>query len=477
MPKLTKTQTPPWDEAVFEIGGDDQLRKLRQEFTGCNNDAESQSRFADRWASFLRDCHVKIGTLLKCDSLSILLGAGASKAAGGVLLGGVPRSVERDILDSGITERKVAKWLELFYLAVSQLSEDDSEVPSAHDAIVARQRALRSSPPLQVNYECLLSLIHRWRSACSVGTDKIRIEGHTIIEATGDDLDQCLSHAKRALARQCLLPKKGDRALLDAHRMFVRKLLTRPLNLKRVSLFTLNYDTLIEQAADAEGIVLLDGFVGTIRRVFRPESYDQDLYFPAETTEGRVHRLDRVLHLYKLHGSINWASEPSAWDNPYGVILREGIADDSTSTLIYPTPAKYGDTLGMPYSELFRRFAAAITRPQSSLFVIGYGFGDDHVNALIHQALSVPSFTLVIVDPYAPTADASSTKFVARLRARHDRRVWVLSGLSFGTFSKFAADVLPDLRDEEILTEVMRTYRSLQSERGESLGGAEPHGE
>ena len=54
-----------------------------------------------------------------------------------------------------------------------------------------------------------------------------------------------------------------------------------------MNIFTLNYDTLIEQAADAEGVVLLDGFVGTQRRIFRPESYQQDLYFPAETTEGR----------------------------------------------------------------------------------------------------------------------------------------------------------------------------------------------
>ncbi len=250
---------------------------------------------------------------------------------------------------------------------------------------------------------------------------------------------------------------------------FLRKLLTRPLNLKRVNLFTLNYDTLVEQAADAEGVILLDGFVGTVRRIFRPESYDQDLYFPAETTEGRVHRLDRVVHLYKLHGSINWEAAAPDWDNPYGVCVASGATTAVKSPLIYPTPLKHGETLGMPYAELFRRFAAAVVRPQSTLFVIGYGFGDDHVNAIIRQALAVPSFTLVVVDPFAAAPDSDGS-FLARLRAHKDRRVWVVSGESLGTFSAFVDRVLPDLRDEEILRKVVSTYRSLTEDVEEPDG-------
>jgi len=108
----------------------------------------------------------------------------------------------------------------------------------------------------------------------------------------------------------------------------------------------------------------------------------------------------------------------------------------------------------------FRRFAASVVRPQSTLFVIGYGFGDDHVNAIIRQALAVPSFTLVVVDPFAPAADASGS-FLARLRAQRDRRAWIISGESLGRFPAFAANVLPDLRDEEILRKVIATHQSL----------------
>ena len=292
------------------------------------------------------------------------------------------------------------------------------------------------------------------------------------------ELDVCLNQAKRALIRQCTLPKNNTAPdSLKTHKNFLKKVLTRPLNLKRVNIFTPYYDTLIEQAADAEGIVLIDGFVGTIRRIFRPESYDHDLYFPAETTEGRVHRLDRVIHLYKLHGSINWCAGDPDWDNPYGVSIQSIPEDDTTSVLIYPTPTKYGETLGMPYSELLRRFAWATVRPQTTLFVIGYGFGDDHINAIILQSLAIPSFTLVIVDPFVPDSDHSADKFVARLRAEKDRRVWIFSGETLGKFDGFVKNVLPDLRDEEILEKVMKTYRSLRPETSVTTAGGESNGE
>ena len=121
----------------------------------------------------------------------------------------------------------------------------------------------------------------------------------------------------------------------------------------------------------------------------------------------------------------------------------------------------------MPYSELFRRFGNAIAQPQSALFVIGYGFGDDHVNALIRQALAIPSFTLVVVDP-DPKSD-----FVTKLQKFGDERVWIVKGWGLGTFERFVAKLLPDLREEEIDAKVTRTFKELSLSSGQKSDNSE----
>ena len=406
----------------------------------------------------LENIQTRVGTLLQTETVSLLLGAGASLDCGGLLIGSVPLPLERHLVSKGISgsdPARVRKWLKLFYLAVRHTGTEQTAV--TREEILARRKKLDGgqAKTFGVNYEQVLSTLHRWRSALLETDGRLRLDGTPRVDATATELDTCLDNAGHVLADACDLPTTDKRSHLETHKTLIRKLLTRPLNLKRVNIFTLNYDTLVEQATDATGAVLLDGFVGRQRQVFRPESYEQDLYFPGDTTEGRVHRSDRVLHLYKLHGSITWRSETPTVDDPYGVRHVPFAPTEGRPLLIYPTPAKYGETLGHPYSELFRRFANALVRTQSVLFVIGYGFGDEHVNAIIRQALAVPSFTLVIVDPNP------QSEFVQTLREQKDRRIWIIQGYEFGTLAGFTKEVLPDLRDEEIRKKVIATQNAL----------------
>ena len=123
--------------------------------------------------------------------------------------------------------------------------------------------------------------------------------------------------------------------------------------------------------------------------------------------------------------------------------------------MIYPCVSKKTFTLDLPYSELFRRFADAINKPQSVLICLGYSFYDEHINDIIYQALSNPSFTLFIVN-YSPEPDPDSE--IARLQRLGDKRILILdqSNYSQSTFVGFVKNILPDLyeiSDEERIAE------------------------
>lgn len=452
----------------IRIGRDDIIEQhLHGVLAVDPENSENQQKAQERLGELLKEMRVRFGTIIKTDNLSFLIGAGVSLAAGGLSLANIPKPLEKALLTTATNEQKeeaVPGWIILFYSTASALSQGDF-------CFEARSQLLQATeedriPEIALNLEAYLSQLHTWSAGMMCDTATLTLNGGFELVIDRNDLARLIEEITGSLTSLLDLPKtRGEEDPLKNHRTFIKKILTRPLNLRRANLFTLNYDTLLEQAGDAEGTVLVDGFLGALRRVFRPESYDIDFYFPAQTTEGRVHRFDRALHLYKLHGSITWHRCEPSWENPFGFYAtfynQERAAKD---VLIYPSPLKYGQALGLPYSELFRRFGNAIAQPQSALFVIGYAFGDDHVNALIRQALAIPSFTLVVVDP------EPKNEFVSQLERLGDERVWIVRGWGLGTFESFVTKLLPDLREEEIDMKVMRTFKGLSSASVQSVG-------
>lgn len=424
--------------------------------------SENQDKAQKALEELLKEMRVRFGTILKTDNVSFLLGAGTSLAAGGVSLANIPKPLEKMLLDKAKEAQQgetVPGWIALFYEIASVLSRGDFSFNSRSQLFQSAED--ENIPAIDLNLEVYLSQLYAWFAGMLEVTETLKLTGGSELTIVKSDLSRLVKEITGSLTVLHNLPKSSFEECLRSHRKFIKKVLTRPLNLRRANIFTLNYDTLIEQAGDAEGSVLVDGFVGTLRRVFRPESYDIDFYFPAQTTEGRVHRFDRALHLYKLHGSITWHRCEPDWGNPFGLYATFYDQDCHTDdVLIYPSPLKYGQALGIPYSELFRRLGNAIAQPQSALFVIGYGFGDDHVNALIRQALAIPSFTLVVVDP-DPKSD-----FVSTLEKLEDERVWIVKGRGLGTFERFVEKLLPDLREEEIDAKVMKTFKGLSFRSG-----------
>ncbi len=331
------------------------------------------------------------------------------------------------------------------------------------------------------NLESLLSFlsnIYQNRQSKLINTDKVIIAAK---EFDYEIIGSAINLIKYILFNECKLITRSEEFNENTfHKEFLRKILLRPVTLPRVKLFTTNYDLVFEKYMDEMGITYLDGFIGSIEKGFRPESYQYDLYYPGDTTEGVVSRIDKVLHLYKLHGSINWARKESS-DNIFGIVQKEIRENEIGDLLIYPTALKEGETLGYPYSELFRYFSFSIFRPQSVLFTLGYSFGDEHINRLIYQALSIPTFNLVIVLPEGKSKleDGNSNSRIEKIINKVDsKRIIVISGgkenqdgrlEGYGTFQGFVKNILPDMEDmkteEKIREELKRLYDD--NEKGE----------
>ena len=118
---------------------------------------------------------------------------------------------------------------------------------------------------------------------------------------------------------------------------------------------------------------------------------------------------------------------------------------------ILPTANKFSQTLSMPYAHLFRSFQIRLAVPQTFLLVLGYGFGDDHVNRIIDNALMNPSLIMLVVEPSVSGYAAD------RIRRYRDlgRRAFLLSPtmerftespFQWATFNDFAHSIMPDVQ-------------------------------
>lgn len=175
----------------------------------------------------------------------------------------------------------------------------------------------------------------------------------------------------------------------------------------RLHVFTTNYDRVIETGAEAAGLHLLDRFVGSVAPIFRSSRLDCDMHYNPPGIRGEPRYLEGVARFTKLHGSLDWVDcnrsirrvgIPFGADEitPYlnGLQLE---TTDAMRLMIYPNAAKDRETSSFPYVELFRDLAAAICRPNHTLIAFGYSFGDEHVNRVIEDMLTIPSTHLVVM--------------------------------------------------------------------------------
>ena len=175
----------------------------------------------------------------------------------------------------------------------------------------------------------------------------------------------------------------------------------------RLNIFTTNYDRLIEAGAELAGLHLLDRFLGKLMPIFRSSRLDLDMHYNPPGIRGEPRYLEGVARYTKLHGSVDWVQTGKDIRRiglPFGAASVESYLQapglhgvSAHELMIYPNAAKDRETADYPYVELFRDLAAAVCRPNSTLVTYGYSFGDEHINRVIRDMLTIPSTHLVVI--------------------------------------------------------------------------------
>jgi len=183
---------------------------------------------------------------------------------------------------------------------------------------------------------------------------------------------------------------------LAIHSEFLMRLSQR--NEPMIPIFSLNYDPLIERAADVKKILLIDGFMGAELLYFSPDVFQKRRGPVQKGYRGPQWRLDTgIIHLFKLHGSIGW------YECPTNGIRRCGFSGDlpvdTKRLMIPPQHRKATDAMTLPYSSLWSEFRGMLRQGPfliNRLASIGYGMCDEHVNTVIENGLVRSDLTLMI---------------------------------------------------------------------------------
>ncbi|MGN7787757.1 SIR2 family protein [Niabella sp. 22666] len=442
----------------------------------------------DNQSKVISKVKLMLKNYLELDNVSFLFGSGTSIHLGAVAIRNFPKEVEDhiDLLEKGLPEEL---HLTIEELQAEQLRgkkdkevfKDDRGWEFIVDGKIVRDN---DSKEIAIEYEEILNyLIAKdfvlGKDKSKARTDKIS----ELIVAIKEGLFNVCNLEKREVSKAVIERKKkssfvssqAQGELLENntkyifHEKFIKALLQRPLNLRRANIFTANYDLAFEYAFDKLGVHYIDGFTGFHKRFFKPETFDYDIFYPGSTTSGKVQRIEKVVRYFKLHGSLSWVnSEARDANNLYGIEEKPleliDSLDKKGEIIIYPSAVKKSYTLDFPYSELFRQFAATITQPQSVLITIGYSFADEHFNDIIYQALSNPTFTLIIVD-FAGTR----SPYIKNIKELNDPRIIILEGEFFGDFLTFADTLMPNFNNIDHYDDIASTLNNLLSNNSAPL--------
>lgn len=412
----------------------------------------------------IRRIQALLADWLRMENVVVLTAAGCSVGRGGRLMAGPKKSNLECLVLDAVRHTPIPEAAKAIIRHRMSVWPKDDGGPLGFEDWLSH---LFNVSGLTVSEQSPINSIE-WKSKDGDDNDKP-------LKVSDIDLEKLRARIEKAIFAECAL--QIDKSELtgvstddsSGHIPFLAKLSARDTNLGRTHLFTLNYDTLFEQAMEELGIQYFDGFSGKTTSRFDPAVYGLDIYYPGDVAEGRVRRFDKFLQFYKLHGSLHWYVDNEGVyrarhrDLSFASAYRDATAEDKAKALesevfsgiesfgILPTSQKFTQTLGMPYAHLFRLFHARLNQPQTFLLVMGYGFGDEHVTRIIETALMNPSLVMLVIEP---NPDSEIVKRIRRYQSLGQRAFVLTERLAEGktcsykvaTFADFARNVMPDVK-------------------------------
>jgi len=276
---------------------------------------------------------------------------------------------------------------------------------------------------------------HKDAAAWEAAIDKVLIEFISNILTTEKSISDGIDNE----------PARGGPLAREILVSFLMSFASRAASRERLHIFTTNYDRLVERGCDYAGLRVIDRFTGALEPEFRSSRLHVDMHYTPPGIRGEPRHLEGVIHLTKLHGSLDWRyDEPRLYRTglPFGADAGHPAVPNSprSSVMIYPNAVKDVETTAYPYADLFRDFSSSICRPNHVLVTYGYGFGDDHINRGIADMLTIPSTHLVIL-AWSEKPHERIASFVSRVGRPQQHTL--LIGKHFGDIRTLVEHYLP----------------------------------
>lgn len=313
------------------------------------------------------------------NDILILIGAGCSKEAG------IPTSIDmvKEIEKLVLTRNEWQEFKELYFFVKSSILYSDGLKGKSNQTIDI-ERLVNTLYELEKKDEHpIYPFIGSWNPK--------------LIELCGYDFKKIKDFKNKILEQLKHWVTLDDYSRADYYKKFFsfQESLGMPLRI-----FSLNYDLCLEKNKPSENYYLERGFGDD--RIWEWQRFERNPDIAVN------------IYLYKMHGSIDWVRDENG---------RLKYSDEITR--INPDLI-FGSSYKLQYMDPYLFFAYEFRKyclEAKIIVTIGYGFGDEHINGIISQALKNKQEIKLLIDTYREGVSEENIKkeIVAKLNITSDK--------------------------------------------------------